>query len=117
MAEDERRQRRQMTSKAIEIGSRTIEISNAEKVLFPDDGITEWDLADYYRRIAKVMIPHTADRPISLQRFPHGIDQSGFYAKTAPDHLPDWIERIDVEVLEKGETQPQIVVNRPETLV
>jgi bifunctional non-homologous end joining protein LigD len=52
-----------------------------------------------------------------MQRFPNGVGRPGFYAKQAPDHFPDWIDRVDVEVLETGEAQPQVVINNPETLV
>lgn len=106
-----------MTIKTFEVGSHTIEVSNAGKVLFPNDGITEGDLADYYARVSEVMLPHVAGRPLSMQRFPNGIDKPGFYAKQAPEHFPDWIDRVEIEVLETGERQPQIVANKPETLV
>jgi bifunctional non-homologous end joining protein LigD len=52
-----------------------------------------------------------------MQRFPEGIGRPGFYAKETPDYFPDWIERVEVEVLETGEKQPQVVVNNAATLV
>lgn len=106
-----------MTTKRVVVGARVIELSNAGKVLFPESGITEGELAEYYLAVSPHMLPHVAGRPISMQRFPEGIDQAGFYAKQAPDYFPDWIERVDVEVLETGEIQPQVIINNPETLV
>lgn len=106
-----------MTTQTIKVGRRRIELSNADKLLFPDDGITEAELAAYYLAVGETMLPHLAGRPISMQRFPNGIDEAGFYAKAAPDYFPDFVRRVDVEVLESGETQPQVVVDNLETLV
>lgn len=71
---------------------RTVPISRPKKVLFPGAGFTKRNLADYYARVAGAMLPHLRDRPLTLQRFPDGIGESGFYQKDAPDHFPDWIE-------------------------
>ncbi len=60
---------------AVRVGSHTLEVSNADKVLFPDDGITKGDVVEYYRRIAPQMLPHLEDRPLALHRFPDGIDR------------------------------------------
>lgn len=77
----------------IKVGRRNIEVSNADKVLFPDAGITKGGLVDYYRRIAPNMLPHIRGRPLNLHRFPDGIDAGGFYQQNVPDHFPDWIAR------------------------
>ena len=106
-----------MTTRAFEFDGRTVEVGNADKVLFPDIGLTEGQLADYYARVADTIMPHLKGRPISMQRFPNGIDKPGFYAKQAPEHFPEWIDRVTIDVLESGEKQPQVVVNRPEALV
>jgi len=106
-----------MSTQDISAGPRTIEIGNADKVLFPDAGITKADLADYYARIADTMLPHLAGRPVTMQRFPDGISEDGFYQKRAPDHFPDWIRRVSVEVEERGEAQPQVVCDDAATLL
>ena len=106
-----------MTTRAFEFDGRTVEVGNADKVLFPDIGLIEGQLADYYARVADTIMPHLKGRPISMQRFPNGIDKPGFYAKQAPEHFPEWIDRVTIDVLESGEKQPQVVVNRPEALV
>ncbi|MGH8273959.1 MAG: non-homologous end-joining DNA ligase [Gammaproteobacteria bacterium] len=77
----------------MKVGGREIEISNLDKVLFPDAGITKGDLVDYYRRIAKTMLPHIENRPLTLHRFPDGIGAKGFYQQNASDYFPDWIVR------------------------
>lgn len=75
---------------------RTIEITHPEKVLFPGDGITKADLAAYYERVSEWMLPHVAFRPVSMQRFPDGIDGKGFFHKDVPPYFPKWIRRVKV---------------------
>lgn len=101
----------------LRVGSREIPFSSPDKVLFPEDGITKGDLADYYRRAARTMLPHVRGRPISMQRFPDGIGEKGFYHKQTPDYFPDWIATASVEVKEDGEIQPQAMIEDVATLV
>lgn len=74
-----------------------MEIDNADKLFFPDAGYTKGDLADYYQRIAPQMLPHIKDRPLTLRRFPDGIDGVNFIQKRVAEHYPDWIERVTVD--------------------
>jgi bifunctional non-homologous end joining protein LigD len=104
-------------SDSVTVGGHRVELSNQDKVLFPRSGLTKGDLVDYYRRIAEVMLPHLQGRPISMQRFPDGIDGEGFYQKEVPGYFPDWIERADVLVQGEGKRQPQVLVNQAATLV
>ena len=78
------------------LGGRTVRITHPERVLFPDDGLTKADLADYHRAVADVLVPHLADRPLMLQRFPEGIGADGFYQKEAGRGVPGWIRTVDV---------------------
>jgi bifunctional non-homologous end joining protein LigD len=68
-----------------------VKLSSADRVLFPDDGITKGDLFDYYARVADWIVPHLRDRPFTMKRYPHGLDGEVFFQKQAPKHLPDWI--------------------------
>ena len=70
---------------------RDVKLSSAERVLFPDDGITKGDLFDYYRTIGPVLVPHLKDRPFTLKRYPHGITQQAYFQKQAPKGIPHWI--------------------------
>lgn len=74
----------------IRVGRKSIEVSSLDKLMFPAAGITKGDLIDYYHKIAEVMLPHLRERPISLQRFPDGIEEEGFFQKNMPDYFPDW---------------------------
>lgn len=85
-----------MTSETLTARGRDVEISSADKVLFPDDGITKLDLARYYARIADTALQHWRDRPVTLRRFPDGIGAEGFFQKNVPDYFPSWIERVEL---------------------
>ncbi|MPY95071.1 MAG: ATP-dependent DNA ligase [Acidimicrobiia bacterium] len=78
-----------------QVGRRTVRITHPERVLFPDDGLTKADLADYHQAVADVLVPHLADRPLMLQRFPEGIGASGFYQKEAGRGVPGWVRTVE----------------------
>ena len=99
----------------VKAGRRTIEISNPDKVLFPDDGYTKRDLVGYYEAVAKVMLPHTKERLATMERYPDGIAAHRFFNKDAPKHFPDWIDRATVP--KKGGTVNHVVINDAATLV
>lgn len=96
------------------VGDHTISVSKPDKLLFPDDGITKADLVDHYARMAAPMLPFVRGRPITMQRFPDGIDRQGFYEKKAPDHFPGWVDRVRVET--RDGSQDQIACEKEETL-
>ena len=73
------------------MAAREVKLSSADRVLYPDDGITKGDLFDYYGRVADWLLPHLRDRPFTMKRYPHGIDGEVFFQKQAPKHLPSWI--------------------------
>jgi bifunctional non-homologous end joining protein LigD len=78
------------------VGSRTLSLSNLDKVLWPRDGYTKGDLIDYYEAVAPYMLPHLRDRPLTLERYPNGIDASSFFEKQMPKGMPDWVGRVTV---------------------
>src|SRR4051812_16719004 len=71
-------------------------ITHPEKVLFPADGITKGELATYYETIAPVMLPHLVGRPVTMERYPAGIDKQGFWQKDVSKGFPAWLERVEV---------------------
>jgi bifunctional non-homologous end joining protein LigD len=79
----------------IQSGSRTVQISRPDKTLFPS-GITKLDLARYYERVAPAMLPHLADRPLNLERYPDGIRGERIIQQRAAKHFPRWIRRVRV---------------------
>ena len=72
-------------------------ITHPEKVLFPDSGITKGELCSYYEAVAPLMLPHVRGRPITMERFPAGIEKKGFIQKDVSKGFPSWLERVEVE--------------------
>jgi bifunctional non-homologous end joining protein LigD len=75
----------------VEIGGRTLRLSNLDKVLYPEAGTTKAEVIDYYARIAPVMVPHLAERGVTLRRFPDGVEGGSFFEKRCPGHRPEWL--------------------------
>jgi bifunctional non-homologous end joining protein LigD len=99
----------------VRVGRHEIEISRLDKVLFPEDGITKGDLIDYYSRIAPEMLPHIKNRPLTLERYPHGIETKRFFQKEVSTYFPRWIRRVTVKKV--GGTVTHVVCNDTATLV
>jgi bifunctional non-homologous end joining protein LigD len=70
---------------------REVRLTSAERVLYPESGITKGDLFDYYGRVAPVLVPHLRERPFTMKRWPHGIHGEAYFQKQAPKGMPDWI--------------------------
>jgi bifunctional non-homologous end joining protein LigD len=70
-------------------------ISHPDKVLFPDDGITKAELAEYYASVASVMLPYLKGRPVTMERFPSGLGAGGFLQKNLTKGFPDWLQRAE----------------------
>lgn len=104
-----------MSRGAIEIDDRRIEVTHADRVLFPESGLTKADIACYYRRIAPVALPHYRSRALTMQRFPDGIEGEGFFQKHVPGHFPDWILRVTLPKEDGHVTH--LVANDAATLV
>ena len=71
-------------------------ITHPEKILFPDDGITKGDVAAYYEALAPVIVPHLVGRPITMERYPSGIGEQGFWQKDVSRGFPAWLQRVEV---------------------
>jgi bifunctional non-homologous end joining protein LigD len=76
---------------AVTVEGREVELSNLDKVLYPKAGFTKGELIDWYARIAEVLLPHLRGRPLTLKRYPEGVEGKHFYEKRCPEHRPDWV--------------------------
>lgn len=92
-----------------------VEVTHGDRVLFPGDGITKGDLVDYYAAVAAVMVPHLKGRPLTLWRYPRGIDQHGFVQQDFGGAMPDWMGA--AEVAKEGGTVVHPVADRRDALV
>jgi bifunctional non-homologous end joining protein LigD len=80
----------------VEIEGRHLKLSNLDKVLYSEAGFTKGQVIDYYTRIAPALLPHLRKRPLTLKRYPNGVDGQFFYEKNCPKHRPDWVETVGV---------------------
>ena len=78
-------------SDEIRVGRRSVRLTHPERVLYPADGVTKGDLAQYYVEIGDAIVPHLRERPFTLKRYPHGIDEQAYFHKQAPKGKPAWI--------------------------
>jgi bifunctional non-homologous end joining protein LigD len=101
----------------VEIDGRTLSLSNLEKVLYPRAGFTKGQVIDFYTRIAPVLLPHLRDRPLTLKRYPNGVDAQYFYEKQCPKHRPDWVRTSPVWSRHTQRTIDFCVVDDLATLV
>ncbi|MDQ1373023.1 MAG: bifunctional non-ous end joining protein LigD [Actinomycetota bacterium] len=110
-------------STQVDVDGRTLALSNLDKVLYPAAGFTKGQVIDYYARIAPVMLPHLEGRPVTLKRYPNGVDDKFFYEKNCPKHRPDWMRTLPIEAkgwnsrAQKGTIIEYCLVDEPAALV
>jgi bifunctional non-homologous end joining protein LigD len=80
------------TSTVVEVENRKLKLSNLEKVLYPAAGFTKGQVIDYYVRVSRALLPHLAGRPLTMKRYPEGVDHPYFFEKNAPMHRPEWVK-------------------------
>jgi bifunctional non-homologous end joining protein LigD len=77
----------------VEVDGRRLSLSNLDKVLYPSVGFTKGQVIDYYSRVAPALLPHLRGRPLTMKRYPDGVDGKFFYEKRIPSHAPEWVRR------------------------
>jgi bifunctional non-homologous end joining protein LigD len=80
----------------LNVEDRKIQVSNLDKVLYPKAGFAKGQVIDYYIRIAPVLLPHLRDRPLTMKRYPNGVNGEFFYEKNCPSHRPKWVQTAKV---------------------
>jgi len=106
-----------VTDSAVDIQGRRLKLSNLDKVLYPATGFTKQQVIDYYVRIAPALVPHLAGRPLTMKRYPDGVDGEFFYEKNAPMHRPDWVKTAPTWGRGTRRTIPYILADDLATLV
>ncbi len=102
---------------AVEVEGRELELSNLDKVLYPQTGFTKGELIDWYARIGEALLPHLRGRPLTLKRYPEGVEGKHFYEKRCPPHRPEWVTTASIHSdRHKGEIDYCVVEDLP-TLV
>jgi bifunctional non-homologous end joining protein LigD len=80
----------------VDVGGRRLKLTNLDKILYPKAGFTKGQVIDYYARIAPAMVPHLKEKPLTLKRYPNGVEQKFFFEKNATKHRPDWVKTAPV---------------------
>ena len=101
----------------VDIEGRKLKLSNLDKVLYPAAGFTKGQVIDYIVHIAPVLIPHLAGRPLTMKRYPEGVEHGFFFEKNAPMHRPDWVKTAPIWSEGNRRTVNYILANDLATLV
>jgi bifunctional non-homologous end joining protein LigD len=101
----------------VEFAGRQLRLSNLDKVLFPAAGFTKGEVIGYYQAIAETMLPHVTGRPMTLKRYPNGVDSGFFYEKNCPKHRPDWLPTVAVDAPSAKRTVHFCLLEEPAALV
>lgn len=101
------------TKQSLDVKGTKVDVTNLDKIFYPKAGFTKGDVIDYYVRISPVLLPHLKDRPITLKRYPDGVEGIFFYEKKCPDHRPKWIKTTKVAKSEGGEINYCVINDLP----
>jgi len=102
-----------VTKQSLDIDGTKVEVTNLQKIFYPKPGFTKGDVIDYYVRISPVLLPHLKERPITLKRYPDGVEGFFFYEKKCPTHRPKWIKTTKVDKSEGGEINYCVINDLP----
>ncbi|WP_345044795.1 non-homologous end-joining DNA ligase [Georgenia daeguensis] len=97
-------------------GPRQVRVSSPDRVMWPDDGVTKWELAQYLVSVGEGLLRAVADRPVTLQRFPEGVQGEEFFSKNPPRGVPEWARTV-VCTYPSGRQHPQLVIDELATAV
>jgi bifunctional non-homologous end joining protein LigD len=86
----------------VEVEGRRLSLSNLDKLMYPKVGFTKGQVIDYYTRIAPVLLPHLRGRPLTLKRYPDGVESQFFYEKQCPSHRPEWVRTARIVMGQKA---------------
>jgi bifunctional non-homologous end joining protein LigD len=105
------------TKVEVEVEGRRLILTNLGKVLYPAAHFTKAEVIDYYSRIAPVVLPYLEDRPLTLKRYPNGVDAPFFFEKQAPSHRPPWVKTVPIYSDSNGRDIDYVICNDLPTLV
>lgn len=100
----------------VQVGERTLSLSNLSKVMYPAVGFTKAEVIDYYVKIAPVMLDHIGDRGVTLIRFPNGVDGQSFFSKRCVDYRPPWLHAVEGPGHSDGEPIEYCQLSEPAAL-
>jgi bifunctional non-homologous end joining protein LigD len=102
-----------VSKQSLDVHGTKVEVTNLNKIFYPKAGFTKGDVIDYYVRISSVLLPHLKDRPITLKRYPDGVEGIFFYEKQCPAHRPKWVKTTKVAKSEGGQINYCVINDLP----
>ena len=102
-----------VTKQSLDVHGTKVEVTNLDKIFYPKAGFTKGDVIDYYVRISSVLLPHLKNRPITLKRYPDGVEGIFFYEKQCPAHRPKWVKTTKVAKSEGGQINYCVINDLP----
>ena len=102
---------------SVEVAGKELSLSNLDKVLYAEAGFTKGEAINYYAGVADVLLPHLAGRPVTLKRYPEGVDKGFFYEKQCPSHRPGWVKTVRVPTERQGGHTDYCLINDVPSLV
>lgn len=107
-----------VNERELTFGKKKLTLSNQKKIYWPDEGITKGDLLNYYEQVGELMLPYLKDKPISMNRFPNGIKETGFFQKDVDKNTgPNWLKTVALESESTGNTVNYLICNDLPTLL
>jgi bifunctional non-homologous end joining protein LigD len=97
----------------LDVGGTKVDVTNLDKIFYPKAGFTKGDVIDYYVRVSSVLLPHLKERPVTLKRYPDGVEGFYFYEKKCPDHRPEWVKTAKVAKSEGGDINYCVINDLP----
>jgi bifunctional non-homologous end joining protein LigD len=102
-----------VTKQSLDVHGTKVEVTNLDKIFYPKAAFTKGDVIDYYVRISSVLLPHLKNRPITLKRYPDGVEGIFFYEKQCPAHRPKWVKTTKVAKSEGGQINYCVINDLP----
>ena len=102
-----------VAKQSLDVNGTKVDVTNLDKIFYPKAGFTKGDVIDYYVRISSVLLPHLKERPITLKRYPDGVEGFFFYEKKCPAHRPSWVKTTKVAKSEGGEINYCVINDLP----
>jgi len=106
-----------MSDRTVTIRGKQLKLTNGDKVLYPEAGVTKGDVIAYYERVSDVLLPHLKGRAVAIKRYPNGVDEQFFFQKDAPKHRPDWVRTEPIWTRSNGRDVNFLTINSLPALI
>jgi len=106
-----------MSDRTVTVRGKQLKLTNGDKVLYPDAGVTKGEVITYYERVSDVLLPHLKGRALTMKRYPNGVDEQFFFQKDAPKHRPDWIRTEPIWTRSNGRDVNFLTINSLPALI